>query len=451
MRVPITLNPEYLAPEATFEEVLSEQAGVTLCHEKLRDATGPGSGFLGWQEPDQILVAGELDRLIATAEELRGECDSLVCIGIGGSYLGAKAAIDALAGPSAPQVLYAGQNLSADYHDRLLQSLEGRRFALNVISKSGETTEPAVAFRILRNFLEARADKPTATRRIIATTDARQGALRPLADREGYRTFVVPDNVGGRYSVLSAVGLFPIAFAGIDVRAMLEGATACADACRAASLENNPAYFYAAARNRLYRKGYAIEMLSSFDPRLSTLAEWWKQLYGESEGKQLMSLFTASAGFTTDLHSLGQWIQQGRRNLIETFVEVAGGQTEMRVPTDPENADGLNFLAGKTLAEINRDAYRATAFAHRQGGVPNQTITIERLDAFNLGALFYFFEKACALSGYLLGVNPFDQPGVQAYKDHMYALLGKPGYEKQADDLRGKLTPEGEETAVAFE
>lgn len=451
MRVPITLNPGYLAPEVSVEEVLAEQANVDLWHAKLHDGSGPGADFRGWLEPDQILEAAELDRLLATANDLRAECDCLVAVGIGGSYLGARAAIEALADSSALPVYFAGENLSADYFANLLKKLEGKRFAINVISKSGTTTEPAVAFRLLRGLLEERFGKETAARRIIATTDARKGALRQLSGTEGYRTFVVPDNVGGRYSVLSAVGLLPIAFAGVDVRKLLEGAAACAAACQDTDLRNNPAYFYAAARNRLYRKGIAIEMFSSFDPRLHFVAEWWKQLYGESEGKQQMGLFPASADFTTDLHSLGQWIQQGQRNLMETFVEIGGGQAEVRVPTDSVNADGLNFLAGKTLTEINREAYRATALAHREGGVPNQTLTLERLDAYNLGALFYFYEKACAVSGYLLGVNPFDQPGVEAYKKHMFALLGKPGFEKQTEELRAKLAAESAAgTAISF-
>ncbi|HOJ20082.1 MAG TPA: glucose-6-phosphate isomerase [Armatimonadota bacterium] len=439
MPVPVSLNPEYLAPEVTVDEILAEQANVRLWHDKLHDGSGPGAEFRGWLEPDQIVSPDELDRLIATANELRETCDCLVVVGIGGSYLGARAAIEALASPSAPPVLYAGQNLSASYHARLLEALKGKEFALNVISKSGTTTEPAVAFRILREHLEARVGKEAAAKRIVATTDARKGALRALATQQGYRTFVVPDDVGGRFSVLSAVGLLPIAFAGIDVRAMVQGAAACAEACRCTDLMRNPAYLYAVARNRLYRKGFAVEILSSFEPRLHTLAEWWKQLYGESEGKQQMGLFPASADFTTDLHSLGQYIQQGRRILIETFLEIAGGEPEVRVPSDAQDGDGLNFLAGKTLAEINREAYRATALAHREGGVPNQTITLERLDAFSLGALFYFFEKACALSGYLLGVNPFDQPGVEAYKKHMFALLGKPGFEAQTRELRERL------------
>ncbi|MDH7568652.1 MAG: glucose-6-phosphate isomerase [Armatimonadota bacterium] len=439
MSVPITLNPEYLSPDLTVPEVMQEQAAVRLWHETLLARSGPGSDFTGWLFPDQIVPGAELDRLIETAAELRRTCDCLVAIGIGGSYLGARAAIEALATPDAPLVFFAGQNLSADYHARLLRWLSGKRFAINVISKSGTTTEPAVAFRLLRHHLETQVGREEAARRIVATTDATRGALRRLSEKENYRTFVVPDDVGGRYSVLSAVGLLPIAFAGIDVRRLIEGAAACARACANVDLRENPAYFYAAARNRLYRKGYAVEILSSFEPRLHSLAEWWKQLFGESEGKQGMGLFPAAADFTTDLHSLGQYIQQGRRIAIETFLEVAGGHPEVRVPAQEEDADGLGFLAGRTLSEINSQAYRATALAHREGGVPNQTIALHTLDAYNLGALFYFFERACALSGYLLGVNPFDQPGVEAYKGHMFALLGKPSFESQAAALRQRL------------
>lgn len=443
MRVPITLNPEYLAPDLARCEVMAEQATVDLCHKMLHDGTGAGKEWLGWMEPDRILTAEELDRVVRVADALRDECECLVAVGIGGSYLGARAAIEALAGPSAHKVLYAGHNLSPDYHARLFEYLDGKSFAINVISKSGTTTEPAVAFRLVRDLLEKAAGKGKASKRIVATTDKAKGALRGLAGKEGYETFVVPDDVGGRYSVLSAVGLLPIAFASIDVREMMKGAADCAAACRNPKVTENPAYYYAVARNRLYRKGFAIEMLSSFDPRLHTLAEWWKQLYGESEGKDHMSLFPASADFTTDLHSLGQWIQQGRRILVETFLQIAGGQAEVRVPRQEQDADGLNFLAGKTLASVNHVAYQATALAHREGGVPNQTLTIEKLDAYNLGALFYFFEKACALSGYLLGVNPFDQPGVEAYKKHMFALLNKPGFEEQGKALHEKLAAGG--------
>ena len=307
--------------------------------------------------------------------------------------------------------------------------LQGKRFCINVVSKSGTTTEPAIAFRLLREQLIRQVGAERANELIIATTDPAEGALRQMAAQQGYETFPIPTNVGGRYSVFTAVGLLPIAYAGIDVGALLDGAIACARACANADLQKNPAYVYAAARNLLYGKGKTIELLACFEPRLHYLAEWWKQLYGESEGKGHMGIFPASVEFTTDLHSMGQWIQEGRREIFETFITIAGGKPEVTIPSDAGNADGLNFLAGLSLDEVNRRAFDGTALAHYEGGVPSMTITLPELSARPLGTLLYFFERACAISGYLLGVNPFNQPGVENYKKNMFALMNKPGYE----------------------
>jgi glucose-6-phosphate isomerase len=368
----------------------------------------------------------------AAAARLQAKADVMVVVGIGGSYLGARAVIDALAVPGAPAVVFAGQTLSADYTAQLLKDLEGVRFCINVVSKSGTTTEPAIAFRLLRELLERKVGKDAARELIVATTDVAQGALRGLADQQGYETFPIPDDVGGRFSVLTAVGLLPIAFAGVDVAGLMQGALDSAGACATQDLAKNPAYAYAAARNVLYRQGKTIELMAGFEPRLHYLAEWWKQLYGESEGKDGKGIFPASVEFTTDLHSMGQYIQDGRRDLFETFVAIAGGQPDVAIPSDPQDLDGLNFLAGSMVDTANRAAFLGTALAHREGGVPSMTLTIPRLDAHSLGALLYFFEKACGISGYLLGVNPFNQPGVEAYKQNMFALMGKKGPEAQA-------------------
>lgn len=439
MSVPIKLDIGYLSPEVTTEEVYSWQSVVNLCHEKLQDKTGAGSDFLGWMDPSTMIDTAEVDRIIETANRLREETDVMVVIGIGGSYLGARAVVEAIGGNQKDRVIFAGQNISANYHTELLEKLEGKRVAINVISKSGTTTEPAVAFRIFRAWLESKVGAEAASKLIVATTDAKKGALRKLSEEQGYTTFVVPDDVGGRFSVLSAVGLLPIAYAGIDVKAMLASAQNTAEACKNPDLKTNPAYFYAVVRNMLYNKGKEIEILASFEPRLHFVAEWWKQLFGESEGKENVGIFPASVDFTSDLHSMGQWIQQGRRSIFETFLDIEGGEPELVIPEEPANLDGLNFLAGKQVFEVNREAYRATALAHREGGVPNMTIKLPKLDAETLGALIYFYEKSCAVSGYLLNVNPFDQPGVEAYKKHMFALLGKPGFEEETKQLTEML------------
>ena len=429
---PITLDYSYLLPDLSPDEIWAQQPYVRAAHQALHAQDGPGHDFLGWLEPAAIMPAPQLAEIQQAAARLRAETEVMVVVGIGGSYLGARAVIEALRAPDAPEVWYAGHTLSADYTAALLAALRHKRFCLNVVSKSGTTTEPAVAFRLLRDLLKQQVGADKARELIVATTDPASGALRGEATREGYQTFPIPPNVGGRYSVLTAVGMLPIAFAGIDTGNLLQGAVDCAVACRQPELSHNPAYLYAVARNLLYRKGKTIELFAAFEPRLRYLAEWWKQLYGESEGKQQMGIFPASVEFTTDLHSMGQWIQQGRREIIETFITIAGGLPMVEIPTDPVNADGLNFLAGMSVDEVNRRAFEGTALAHHDGGVPNMTISLPSLSSTTLGWLLYFFEKACGVSGYLLGVNPFNQPGVENYKQNMFALLDKPGYEDQA-------------------
>ncbi len=403
----------------------------------VEEGTGAGNDFLGWvklpSETPESLIAG----INATAKRLREKCDYVVCVGIGGSYLGAKAVNTALAdnfeyyyapNPGSPKVLYAGQNIGEEYTAELQKLLEGKRFGIIVISKSGTTTEPAIAFRILKEQLEKQAGKEAAKELIVAITDANKGALRTLAAQEGYETYVIPDNVGGRFSVLTPVGLLPIAVAGHDIQKLIDGAKEMEKTTLHPS-DSNPAQIYARMRNALYRSGKKIEILVNFDPKLHYFSEWWKQLYGESEGKDGKGIFPAAVDFTTDLHSMGQWIQQGERTIFETVISVAKPAVERRVPEDKDNLDGLNYLAGKRIDEVNKMAELGTRMAHEEGGVPNIHITIDRLDEHTLGQLIYFFEKACGISGYLLGVNPFNQPGVEAYKRNMFKLLKKPGYE----------------------
>ncbi|MHB9026303.1 MAG: glucose-6-phosphate isomerase [Armatimonadota bacterium] len=430
--VPLSLEYSYLQPEVTLEEVVRWQPHVDTAHRQLVEQSGAGNDFLGWLEPSAIMPAAQLAEIQQVAARLRDETDVMVVVGIGGSYLGARAVIEALAGDGIARVLYAGQTLSADYTRALLNALKEKRFCINVVSKSGTTTEPAIAFRLLRELLERQVGKARAKDLIVATTDPAKGALRGLAVKEGYQTFPIPSDVGGRYSVFTAVGLLPIAYAGVDAGALLDGAVACAAACATTDVRKNPAYFYAVARNLLYQKGKGIEILASFEPRLRYLNEWWKQLYGESEGKELKGIFPASVEFTTDLHSMGQWIQEGRREVFESFINIAGGLPEVTIPWDEENADELNFLAGQSLDAVNKQAFQGTALAHRDGGVPSLTFTLPDLSARSLGALLYCFERACGISGYLLGVNPFNQPGVEAYKKNMFALLNKPGFKDES-------------------
>ena len=429
-KLPIAINATYLEPNVTREMIANRAPLISMVNEQIWSGKCQGADFTGWLKPGEILAADEIARLKTTAERLRNETDVMLVIGIGGSYLGARAVIEALA-ENPDRVVYAGQNISAHYMKRLKAQLAGKRVAINVVSKSGTTTEPAIAFRMMKDLVGT----DVAESRIIATTDANKGALLQLARKEGYETFVVPDNIGGRYSVLSAVGLLPIAYAGVDIDKLVEGAKACSKLCNNTDPLSNPAFFYAAARNVLYLQGTAIELLASFEPRLHFIAEWWKQLYGESEGKENMALFPASVDFTTDLHSMGQYIQEGRRMLAETFLIIEGGEPSITVPEDKDNADGMNYIAGREVSYVNGKAYEATAKAHREGGVPNMTILLKELNEHSLGALIYFFEIACAISGLMLSANPFNQPGVEAYKRHMFEFLGKPGYEK----------PEGEE------
>ena len=402
----------------------------------LEEGTGAGNDFLGWQKLPSETPAELVERIEKTAARLRQNCDYVVCVGIGGSYLGAKAVNTALAdnfefyyapNPGEPKVLYAGQNISEDYTAQLEKLLTGKRFGIIVISKSGTTTEPAIAFRILKEKLEKEQGKDKAKDLIVAITDEKKGALRTMATNEGFETYVIPDNVGGRFSVLTPVGLLPIAVAGHDIKLLLKGAADMENTTLHAS-PSNPALTYARLRNALYRSGKKIELLVNFDPRLHFFSEWWKQLYGESEGKDGKGIFPASVDFTTDLHSMGQWIQQGERSIFETVISVAKPSVERRIPEDKDNLDGINYLAGKRIDEVNKMAELGTKMAHVDGGVPNIRIEIEQVDEYSLGQLIYFFEKACGISGYMLGVNPFNQPGVEFYKSNMFKLLKKPGY-----------------------
>ncbi|GAB4454017.1 MAG: glucose-6-phosphate isomerase [Armatimonadaceae bacterium] len=446
--LPIALDSAYLAPEVTLEMVSAWKDRLAWAHDTLVNGTGAGADFRGWLDPAAMVSDAEIAEIESVAADLRDKSETLVVIGIGGSYLGARAVIEALAAADARPVLFAGQNLSAHYHSHLLESLKGKRVAVNAVSKSGTTTEPAVAFRFLREFVEQNAGAD-AKDLIVATTDRKKGALRQVADTTGYRTFPIDDDVGGRYSVLSPVGLLPIAYAGVDIKALRQGAIDCARAATESDPLKNPILFYAAARNLLYNQGYAVEVLASFEPRLHYVLEWWKQLYGESEGKNGMSLFPASVELTTDLHSMGQYLQQGRRMLIETFLTIDGGEPDLPLPSG-DDADELGYLTGKPMTEINRAAYQATALAHRDGGVPNMTLALSQLDAYSLGALLYFFERACGVSGYLLGVNPFDQPGVEAYKKNMFALLEKPGFQDKSERLRSAVAEKPSGSVISF-
>ena len=417
-------------------------------HNALQNKTGLGNDFVGWVGLPAHIDARELARIKAAAARIQKDAEVLLVIGIGGSYLGARAVIEALRGSfynlkakGTPQVLFVGNNLSSGYVADIFSLIEGKDFCINVISKSGTTTEPAVAFRMFESALIERYGEEGAKQRVYATTDKARGALKTLADARGYETFVIPDDIGGRYSVQTPVGLLPIAAAGIDVDALLDGAKEMAEIC-AKSGADNPAWQYAIARNAMLAQGKAIELMASYDPDFVYLAEWYKQLFGESEGKGHKGLYPASVSFTADLHSMGQYIQDGVRSLFETVLLVGKAPADITVEATPDNADGLNFLAGKTLFEIERQAFRGTYLAHSDGGTPNLVIQIDAKDEQSLGALLYFYEYACGLSGYILGVNPFDQPGVEAYKRNMFALLGKPGYEQEGRELAARI-PEG--------
>lgn len=411
---------------------------------KLTNGTGLGNDFLGWVTLPEEITPALLDDINATAASLRDNCDVVVAIGIGGSYLGAKAVIEALQSNFAAlepakgcRVLFAGQNIGEDYLAELQAYLSDKKFGIIVISKSGTTTEPAIAFRLLREQLERQVGREEAGKRIVAVTDAARGALRTLANTEGYKTYIIPDNVGGRFSVLTPVGLLPIAVAGYDIHALVEGAAAMAKATLDGS--NTLALKYALTRNALYNAGKKIEILVNYNPKLHFLAEWWKQLYGESEGKDHKGIFPASVDFTTDLHSMGQWIQDGERSIFETVLSVEKSDNELRIPFDEANLDGLNYIAGKRIDEVNKMAELGTRLAHVDGGVPNMRIILPEISENVLGQIIYFFEAACGISGYILGVNPFNQPGVEAYKKNMFALLEKPGYEEATAAIRAKL------------
>lgn len=450
-KLPISIDYAYLAPDLDLDLVVALQDQIDLAAEKVTSGGGLGEDFLGWVDPSSIVSEAEVKTIKDLAKNIRNTSDVLISVGIGGSYLGARAVIEALRKDGdGPEIIYAGNSLSAYEHSRVLRRIEGKKFSINAISKSGTTTEPAVAFRVFRDLLERNVGKDEAKSRIVATTDAARGALRKFAEQEGYATLKIADDVGGRYSVLSPVGLLPIAVAGIDIDALLAGAADVAAACEDTDVNSNPVFFYAAARNLLYRAGYSTEIFACFEPRLHYVAEWWKQLYGESEGKNHTSLFPAAVEFTTDLHSMGQWIQDGRRNIIETFVIIDGGEPDLRIPPADSDLDELGYLAGKTMFEVNEAAYKATALAHRDGGVPNSTIHLKKLDAYSLGALLYFYEHACGVSGYLMGINPFDQPGVEAYKKNMFALLGKPKWEAATQEVRGRLAAQKKGTTISF-
>ena len=415
-------------------ELEQQKDNVKAIHQTIHNGSGAGSDFLGWLDLPVDYDKEEFKRIIEAAKRVKDHSDVFVVIGIGGSYLGARAAIEMLTSSfrnstEYPEIVFVGNHLSSSYTHELIQYLDGKDFSVNVISKSGTTTEPAVSFRLFKQLLEDKYGKDEAKERIFATTDKEKGALKQLATNEGYETFVVPDDVGGRYSVLTAVGLLPIAVAGIDVEAMMQGAAKAREELSSDELENNIAYQYATIRNILYTKGYTTEMLINYEPSLSYFNEWWKQLYGESEGKDYKGIYPSSANYTTDLHSLGQYVQEGRRFLFETVLKVDTPKHDIKIEEDPDDLDGLNYLAGKTMDEVNTKAFEGTLLAHTDGGVPNLVVRVPRLDAETFGYLVYFFELACAMSGYQLGVNPFNQPGVEAYKQNMFALLGKPGYE----------------------
>lgn len=422
---------------------------VELANEVLTSKTGAGNDFLGWVDLPETYDKDEFARIKKAAEKIKNDSEVLVVIGIGGSYLGAKAAIEFLSHSfynnlpkdkrKTPEIYFAGTNMSGVYLQHLIDVVGDRDFSVNVISKSGTTTEPAIAFRVFKKMLEEKYGKEEAAKRIYATTDKAKGALKTLATAEGYETFVVPDNVGGRFSVLTAVGLLPIAAAGIDIDDLMAGAKDAMNDFTNKNMDENQALQYAAVRNILHRKGKDLELMVNYEPRVHYLAEWWKQLFGESEGKEGKGLYPTSADFSADLHSLGQYIQQGQRLFFETVVSIGKPEVEFVIESDKENLDGLNFIAGKTLDYVNKKATDGVILAHVDGNVPNLGINIPEVTPYHLGYTFYFFEKACGVSGYLLGVNPFDQPGVEAYKKNMFALLGKPGYEEAGKELEKKL------------
>jgi glucose-6-phosphate isomerase len=430
------------------ENVMAYEKKVNECNAMLHNSTGKGNDFLGWLTLPSSTTAELINDIQQTANTLRKECEVVVVAGIGGSFLGAKAVIDALSNSfvwlnketETPIIVYAGNNIGEDYLAELMEYLSNKKFGIINISKSGTTTETALAFRLLKTQLEKQVGKAKAKNLIVAVTDASKGALRTLATQEGYKTYVIPDNVGGRFSVLSPVGLLPIAVAGLDLNQLLSGARKMEEVCGLNTpFAENPAAIYAATRNELYRNGKKIEILANYQPKLHFFAEWWKQLFGESEGKENKGIFNAAVDFSTDLHSMGQWIQEGERTIFETVISIKQANKKVLVPKDEANLDGLNFLAGKRVDEVNKMAELGTMLAHVDGGVPNIKIEVPVLNEYYVGQLIYFFEKACGISGYLLEVNPFDQPGVEAYKKNMFALLEKPGFEAETKAIKSRL------------
>ncbi len=440
----IKLNTKYLNGFIRDDEYEGMAPLIAAAHNTLVSGKGLGSDFLGWVDLPENYDKEEFERIKAAAKRIQDKADVLIVIGIGGSYLGARAAIELLKSPfynnlkkDTPDIYFVGNNISPTYLNEVISICEGRDVCVNVISKSGTTTEPALAFRIFKKMLEDKYGKEEAKTRIFATTDKAKGTLKELSDTEGYETFVIPDNVGGRFSVLTAVGLLPIAVAGADIDKLMKGAKAGMD--KYAHNNTNDCYMYALIRNILYNKGKSVEMLVTYDPSFTMMAEWWKQLYGESEGKDQKGIFPSAATFSTDLHSLGQFIQDGSRIMFETVVDIKKPKQDMFLEDDKENLDGLNFLTNQNMSVVNRKAFEGTVLAHTEGGVPNIIIEMDEINEENLGELIYFFEKACAISGYSLGVNPFNQPGVESYKKNMFALLGKPGYESMKAELEAKL------------
>lgn len=442
----LTLNTKHVKNFIADHELAGMVPQLQAAHDTLKNKTGLGKDFLGWVDLPVDYDKEEFDRILAAAEKIKQDSDVLIVIGIGGSYLGARAAIEFLKSPfynnlkkDTPDIYFVGNNISPTYLNEVLSICEGRDVSVNIISKSGTTTEPALAFRIFKKYLEDKYGVEEAKKRIYATTDKARGKLKELSDAQGYEEFVVPDDVGGRFSVLTAVGLLPIAVAGADIKALMEGAAKAREDYAVCDIEKNDCYRYAVLRNILYRKGKSVEMLVSYDPAFTMMAEWYKQLYGESEGKDHKGIFPASATFSTDLHSLGQFIQDGSRVMFETVVDIKKPKQDLFIEEDASNFDGLNFLANQNMSLVNRKAFEGTVIAHEEGGVPNIILEVPEMNEQELGYLIYFFEKACAISGYMLGINPFDQPGVEAYKKNMFALLGKPGYEDMQEELLKKL------------
>lgn len=437
----ISINTEYVEDFISKLQLSSLKKKVEACHEMLHNKTGEGADFTGWVDLPVNYDKEEFERIKVAADKIRRQADVLIVIGIGGSYLGAKSVIEMFKDPfrrtTKTEVIFLGQNISAEYMSSLLHYIVDKDVAVNVISKSGTTTEPAIAFRIIKDFMERKYGKEYAKTRIYVTTDKEKGAMRLLASTEGYETFVIPDDIGGRYSVLTPVGLLPIAVAEIDIDALMEGAALARE--KYSVKEDNDCYKYAVYRNALYKIGKKIEILVNYEPCMHYFTEWWKQLYGESEGKDKKGIFPAGVDFTTDLHSMGQYIQDGRRDLFETVIKINKQRSDIVVKEDPMDLDGLNYLAGKSMNEINEKALMGTVIAHYDGNAPSIILSIDEINERNIGELIYFFEKACGISGYLLGVNPFNQPGVEEYKKNMFALLGKPGYEEKQKEIMAKM------------